>query len=92
MSQYWFFRCKTCDEESERINHGRDTLVNMASHSDCFICLKDHFDIGFNVYSSGMGSTDAIIDFMCEHRSHELEVACEYGDTNYPPVPVSIQW
>lgn len=91
MSQYWFYHCKTCDKSSEQVNHGKEVLLKIVDHADCFVCLTDHFDVSIDIYE-GYGSGSAV-SFMVEHRSHELEIACEYegSDKKYDPVPVKVR-
>lgn len=102
MSQYWFYRCTTCnhtaDDDTHRVNHGQNALRALAQLGPALAALNEA-DMGglvdlrldVNIVLTGadrsyVGNRDILL-WLGAHGDHQLELRSEYGDVAHIDVP-----
>lgn len=89
MSTYWGLHCKPCDSHTgSGKNHGEDVLSDFVRMAPLFIQLRELDSQGYleiEMLGGFDGDTDVyLIDWLCQHAVHEIELYNEYG--HYAPL------
>ncbi len=74
MSRYYFYKCQTCNKESDgTINHGKQTLI------DIYNDYRRIYYLELKVLCFTTKSTDQwTVDFLAEHWGHNIIIEDEY--------------
>ena len=80
MSEYWTFKCNTCEIEcGESANHLEQVLLNILKNSENFKKIKESDHEGY-IQIGILGHEPDLINFVIEHNDHDVVVQSEYGN------------
>ena len=80
MSEYWTFRCNTCNIRcNENANRISSVLLNILKNTDNFKQIRDS-DVDGYIEFGIMTHSPELIDFVIEHYAHNVIVLSEYGN------------
>jgi len=80
MSEYWTFKCNTCEIEcGESANHLDHVLLNILRNSDNFKKIRESDKDGYIEFGI-MAHSPSLIEFVIEHDGHDVVVQSEYGN------------
>ena len=78
MSEYWSFKCNTCEVECrESANHLEHVLLNILKNSENFKKIRESDKDGYIEFGI-MNHSPSLIDFVIEHDGHDVVVQSEY--------------
>lgn len=80
MSEYWTFRCNTCNITcNESANRLSSVLLTILRNTDNFKQIKDSDKDGYIEFGI-MAHSPQLIYFVIEHYAHNVVVLSETGD------------
>ncbi len=94
MSNYWRLHCLTCDEDmggdrdTMALNHGEKALVLVIKHRDTIIAAYELYQLEEEWWievSISIRGAFMEIDWLMEHREHDLVVRDEYDQEYLRP-------